>query len=87
MLKRATPEELAHLSLSLKEVKTITLPDFQQRLFWTDEVGEILIAKGDVVTVTQPNQEQNGKYWFDSSIITEFGISLAESAQPGADTY
>ena len=61
-LKRATPEELAHFSLSLKEVKTITPPDFQQRLLWTDEVGEILKAKSDVVTVIQPNQDQNGKY-------------------------
>ena len=44
-------------------------------------------SEGDVVTLMQPNQDQNGKYWFDSSIITEFGISLAESVQPGADTY
>ena len=61
-LKRATPEELAHLLLSLKEVKTITPPDFQQRLLCTDEVGEILKAKSDVVTVIQPNQDQNGEY-------------------------
>ena len=60
-LKRATPEELAHFSLSLKEVNTVTPPDFQQRLLWTDEVGEILIAKTDAVTVIQPNQDQNGK--------------------------
>ena len=53
-LKRATSEELAHLSLSLKVVKTIIPPDFQQRLLWTDEVGKILIAKGDVVTVIKP---------------------------------
>ena len=38
------------------------------------------------MTVIQPNQDQNGQYWFDSSIITEFGISLAESFQPDADT-
>ena len=29
-LKRATPEELAHLLLSYKEVKTKTPPDFLQ---------------------------------------------------------
>ena len=69
--------------------------DYHHRPLWTDEVGEILIAKGDAVTIIQPNQDQNGKYWFDSLIITEFEISLvitefeislAESVQLGADT-
>ena len=31
-LERATPEELAHLPLSLKEVNTVTPPDFQTPL-------------------------------------------------------
>ena len=38
------------------------------------------------MTVIQPNQDPNGKYWLNSAIITEFGVSLAESFQPDADS-
>ena len=56
---------------------SFTFRNPRRRLGSTDEVGEIVIAKGDALTVIQPNQDQNSKYWLNSSIITEFEIRLA----------